>query len=1252
MQQRADLNTSLLLNGQTSQDEEHVFTLTEPLPFRQKTFSHRIRHHISSEAPSLADSSFLFRFPSRSWVAAKVRGRYSDPRALNTWEVKTKAMRRQPTSRFVSFHWALALLIGLATTAQGQEATPPTDQAPDAAANTEVALTPEAVQSQIEGIKKAQNIPDDVRAAIIQTYESAAKELQRSADRTRQAEANRQALERAPSDVADLDRRMKELPSDPDEISTTIPLDQLYGQLASFQADIIKARKTIDDLSAKIDRRPKLLAELPQTIATLTDRIEQLRQEMSRPPAGNDAAELVDAKQILLEARLKALEADLAAAESERRIAQNMGTLLAKRREYETRNANLLDKKVAAYSQRINQLEEIQQRELARKALLAAASSDKRIEAVITQNRLIASDYNNTDTFKRRQARIAGRLGEIAELRKKIENDSKRTKERLTIAGPNVAIHSMMRTSKESIPDPRLWIRRTEWANEATSELALRVVEINDGLHSLDNIDAKVNEILGKATGEKTKERQAQEEILRGHLEVQRELYQAAAHAYDKLLDELSEYITSADELIKEITEFKSFLAEQMLWVRSSSPLGSPDIFHMGEGIVDLINPSRWLKTWDVICRDFLKTPAFYLSLMVAAVSVVIARPLIRRRLRRIGEQVSKNYVGTPHLTVTTFCLTVAMAGIVPLSIYLLGRQILRSTETIEVLAVATALQSFAAIIFLIDFLRQACRPSGLATTHFRWRAASVAVLRRNLRWLSLFVLPLALITTVLQADATTPARDAMVRLLFILDMAALSFFLYHTLHHTKGVAESLMGATANSWTVKLRILWFPFAVFLPLTLAVMAGLGYIDSALMLNDRLLMTLALIVGVVAFNSLVLRWLYAVRGQLAINQAKKRREIEATQLENTIDTAPTKETTMDLSLVNAQTRRLQSSLVGVVVLVGLLFIWSDIIPALRALERFTFWSKTEYVWETERDEDTQNTHLVRKETTSPVTLRTFAVVLLIGSVTIAAAKNVPGFLEVTLLTRLPLDAGAKFAITTVARYVISIVGLLACSNELGIQWNSIQWLAAAFTVGLGFGLQEIVANFVSGLILLAERPIRIGDIVTVADLTGTVSHIQMRATTITDSNRKELIVPNKEFITGRVVNWTLTDRILRIIIEVGVSYDADPHKAEQVLLSITRRHPHVLAEPPPKVVFDRFADNMLNFIVYAHVDNVDHASITRHQINMQIKDEFDKAEIGIAFPQREVNVRFLPTDEPTILQHSQGHVVAPTQQRASA
>ena len=132
---------------------------------------------------------------------------------------------------------------------------------------------------------------------------------------------------------------------------------------------------------------------------------------------------------------------------------------------------------------------------------------------------------------------------------------------------------------------------------------------------------------------------------------------------------------------------------------------------------------------------------------------------------------------------------------------------------------------------------------------------------------------------------------------------------------------------------------------------------------------------------------------------------------------------------------------------------------------------------------------------------------------------------------ILQRLSFDAGSRFAVTTVVRYVIVVVGVVVTFGQLGIGWSKVQWLVAAVTVGLGFGLQEIFANFVSGLIILFERPIRVGDIVTIGGFSGRVTQIRIRATTIRQWDRKELVVPNKEFITGQLINWSLRTRCCR-------------------------------------------------------------------------------------------------------------------------
>ena len=202
---------------------------------------------------------------------------------------------------------------------------------------------------------------------------------------------------------------------------------------------------------------------------------------------------------------------------------------------------------------------------------------------------------------------------------------------------------------------------------------------------------------------------------------------------------------------------------------------------------------------------------------------------------------------------------------------------------------------------------------------------------------------------------------------------------------------------------------------------------------------------------------------------------------------------------------------------------------------------------------------------------------------------------------------------------------IVGVVVACGAIGISWSKVQWLAAAITVGLGFGLQEIFANFVSGLIILFERPVRVGDVVTVGDVSGRVARLRIRATTIVDWDRKELIVPNKEFVTGQIINWTLTDAVLRIIIPVGVAYGSDTAAVREVLLAVAKEHPNVLAEPSPQAFFLGFGDNSLNFELRAFLPGMERWMETRHELHMAVDAACRQRGIEIAFPQRDLHLR---------------------------
>jgi potassium efflux system protein len=301
----------------------------------------------------------------------------------------------------------------------------------------------------------------------------------------------------------------------------------------------------------------------------------------------------------------------------------------------------------------------------------------------------------------------------------------------------------------------------------------------------------------------------------------------------------------------------------------------------------------------------------------------------------------------------------------------------------------------------------------------------------------------------------------------------------------------------------------------------------------------------------------------------------------------------------------------------IFIGFWLIWAGVLPALGIFSRVELWPEFLKLHGPRGSEELT--------TQTIVTLGDLIIASVIAVITFTASRNIPGFLEITVLRRLSIDAGLRYAICTISRYLITVVGVLAVSSRVGVGWSQVQWLVAAISVGLGFGLQEIFANFISGLILLFERPIRIGDTVSVGDVTGKVSRIRIRATTITDAELRELIVPNKEFITGRVMNWTLTDTTSRMSFKFTVAYGSDPDQVRQLLLDVARKHPLVIKEPAPHALLDDLGDSAMVFTLRVFMASMDTALQVRHELHSAVVAALDAAGIEIPFPQRDLRIR---------------------------
>ncbi len=236
-----------------------------------------------------------------------------------------------------------------------------------------------------------------------------------------------------------------------------------------------------------------------------------------------------------------------------------------------------------------------------------------------------------------------------------------------------------------------------------------------------------------------------------------------------------------------------------------------------------------------------------------------------------------------------------------------------------------------------------------------------------------------------------------------------------------------------------------------------------------------------------------------------------------------------------------------------------------------------------------------------------------------------------LELDLLPRLKLEPGVDGAVSGLTRYLIGGTGLLLALASLGIDTEQIALVAGALGVGIGFGLQGIVANFIAGIVLMIERPVRLGDFVEVGTLVGSVERIGLRSSTVRGLDGAEVIVPNESLISREVTNWTLSDRMRRVTVNIGVAYGSDPHEVLKVLRGVVEAHAGVIQLDKARVIFDGFGDSSLDFRVLFWAGSIDDAVRLKSEVGVAIFDALKGRGIEIPFPQREVRVIGMP--EPT-------------------
>lgn len=478
-----------------------------------------------------------------------------------------------------------------------------------------------------------------------------------------------------------------------------------------------------------------------------------------------------------------------------------------------------------------------------------------------------------------------------------------------------------------------------------------------------------------------------------------------------------------------------------------------------------------------------------------------------------------------------------------------------------------------ARLLFLLNLCAWLLHPQGIAVRTFGWDVHALAYVSRSVRIFTLVFVPLVFVA-VLNGLVYAPfsSRESLGRLVFSLTMISLAALLVRVFRRSSVPMQALQARSERSWMVQFHSVWFGVLVTLPLALAVASMIGYFVAAEYFFGRIIVSLVVVQGIILLNALLIV-------QVRANEAGEANAVNAGR-----HAAAPHSATREIS---EEKRSLINLFIVIALLSGLWSVWRDSLPVLSVIGDHALWTYTSMV--------------KGKEVIHPLTVAGFLTALIIAAVSIVVVRNISGFLDVVLLKRVDMRADTSFAVKVIARYLVILAGVILASRKLGLGWDDVQWLVAALSVGLGFGLQEIFGNLVAGLMMLAERPVRIGDIVTVGDVTGTVSKIQARATTVTDFDNKEILIPNKSFITDRVINWTLSNQTTRLLLKVSVPRGTDVGRAQKVLLDVVLANRDVSTALPPAVLCLGMVDKGLEFEVSAFVDSFDKRRRVQHELN---------------------------------------------------
>ncbi|MBD2791846.1 miniconductance mechanosensitive channel MscM [Xenorhabdus szentirmaii] len=1071
-----------------------------------------------------------------------------------------------------------------------------------------LAAIPQLNETQLkQELKQMGGSKEPQDAEIAQTLQGALNWINDTKSANERTQSYQKAIDDFPAIIKELRQKILAESDTVPPIPANQPTSNLEQQIIQISSQLLdqgrllqQEQDKIREISDSMNQLPQQQVEAKRLLAEATSRLQSL---------GAPTTPLAEAQLSLAQAEMNARKAVTTELEMAQLSANSRQEISRIRAELFKKRYQRLDLKLQQLRSQLN----IQRQQKAESALehtemLAEQSGGKLPQFLLDelqQNRhlsqMLSQQTQKMDVIGSQQRKAAS---DILQVRQTLNT----IREQAQWLNDSTALGEALRTQVTRIPD----MPKSQQLDSNIVELRVERLKYEEMLersqHDTDQTSPSYNALTP-----------AQKQVYESLNRTRKELLNSLISGYDNEILELTKLKVTTSQLNDALKEVQDATHRYLFWVADVNPISLNYPLLVVQDLTRLLSLDTFSQLGGAI-HSMLTTQDTLLYLLGTLLLVIFSisshrqyHAFLERSSNRIGKVTQDHF----SLTLRTVFWSVIAALPLPMLWSAIGYGLQNAWQYPMANAIGDGVRDTTPVLWIFMLSGAFAHPNGLFIAHFRWPEERIKRAMRFYRLSIFLIVPLMMALITFNHYSDREFTSTLGRLCFV--MLCISLSLVTSSLKRAGV-PLYMDKHGSGENIVNSILWW-ILLSAPILAAFASILGFLQTSQALLGRLETSVAIWFFLLVIYHIIRRWMLIQRRKIAFERAKQRRaEILAQRAKNEDDSAninssvegsiDVEEPIIDLDAISAQSLGLVRSILTMTALVSLILLWSELHSAFSFLEKIRLWDVS--------------TTINGVETVQPITMGSILIAILVIVITAQLVRNLPALLELALLQHLELTPGTGYAITTLTKYSITLIGGLVGFSLMGIEWAKLQWLIAAMGVGLGFGLQEIFANIISGLIILFEKPIRIGDTVTIRGLTGSITKINTRATTLSDWDRKEIIVPNKAFITEQFINWSLSDTVTRIVLTIPVPADTESAYATDILMSAAKNSPLILDNPTPEVYLVDLQQGIQIYELRAYAAEMGHRMPARHEVNQHILQEFRKHNITLPFPPFQAHV----------------------------